>query len=382
MTVTSETVHYQDGGHADREAVLERDGDAATLVVGARRVPLDLSTRDPGGALLQGVTTEIGVVSYALLGLFKQWGRAYGDRVGFEVGGREIIAKFQEHPPDRGKDYPHPGVTLYEPTGAQTALPGLADLAPAPAASATAPTSTAGGVSAVDWAVGLGVVGVGLLVFGAVVSGAGLRRAGEDDAARLDALRERRSKFPFDVDQVIDEELLSGSYYHATSQPLPIGAVIESRGSDGWTPRAVDEVRPTTPRRNDHLFMVRDPACLDTLGREPDDRYVYRVTPVMPVQRADFGWLERIADVARGRLTIGQRAVVERELREAGWTTEPYRQWGGGVVDVWVRPDGTVAGQLEAVLKERYARNYWAGVPTEPCMDEYLTMAFKVEERA
>jgi hypothetical protein len=184
--VATETIHYTDGGHADREATLERDGDRATLVVGALRVPLDLTTRDPGGAVVKGVTTEIAVASYAVLGLMKQWNRNYGDRVAFEVGGRRVIGLYQEHPPDKGKNYPHPGLTLLEPTGAETAPPGapgsvllLPDLPPQPGGASTAPGAPVG-----DLLVAGGCAAVGVLLFALAASGFGGAASGAVDALR------------------------------------------------------------------------------------------------------------------------------------------------------------------------------------------------------
>jgi hypothetical protein len=168
----TETIHYQDGGHADRTATLEREGDSVTLVVGDRRVPLDIETRDPGGGIFKGVTTDIAHISYALLGLFKHWGRSYGDRIGFEWAGRRAIALYQEHPADAGKNYAHPGVTLLEPTGAESAPPG----APGPAASTpqeAPPVAESGGATAVDFGVAVVAAVAGVVLFAAAISGVG-----------------------------------------------------------------------------------------------------------------------------------------------------------------------------------------------------------------
>lgn len=138
-----------------------------------------------------------------------------------------------------------------------------------------------------------------------------------------------------DVDRTVDEALV---FYHATDEPLPIGAEVYSWGSGGHTPYVVDSERPDDMfnDRNAHLFMVKDPACLDWLGQESENMYVYRVTPTERVTRANFQWLREARDL--------DLAGLEPKARAA-------------------------------------ARNYWGGVPgVWPCFDEYLTMAFKVEE--
>lgn len=168
-----EIVHFQDGGRVARTAELERDeeGGGATLSIGQRRVLLQLDTRDPGGAVLKGVTASIAEVAYALLGLFKHWGCSYGDRIAFETDGRRAVALYQEHPADAGKNYPHPGVTLLEYTDEQSAPPGVSSATTGTPAQVQAEQT---GASAVDLAIAAGIAVVGVLIFSAAVTGVGL----------------------------------------------------------------------------------------------------------------------------------------------------------------------------------------------------------------
>ncbi len=141
-----------------------------------------------------------------------------------------------------------------------------------------------------------------------------------------------------DVDRAVDEQL----YWHASQRPLPVGVVIHSRGSRAFTYPFVDDLRPEgTPRRADHLFMVKDYDCLEALGQDPGGNYLYRVRPVAPVTKGNFRWLEKVA---------------ERAMDEPDVELDP-----------------------EAV---QWARNYWSGKQPRDgkgkCRTEYLTMAFEV----
>ena len=121
--------------------------------------------------------------------------------------------------------------------------------------------------------------------------------------------------------------------------------------------------------------MVRDPSCLKELGLEPEDKYLYRVTPTAPVYATDYGWIERIVDVFRSRTNLPPelRQQVESEILAQGWKKNP------GIINSYISPDGLYYS-LADVLNEKYAKNYWNGVPTEPCKDEYLTMSFRIDE--
>lgn len=144
-----------------------------------------------------------------------------------------------------------------------------------------------------------------------------------------------------DLDKLVDEEVV---YWHASQNPLPVGEIIYSRGSRASTPSLVDELRPPgVPKRSDHLFMVRDPDCFEDLGQDPLNNFIYRVTPVAPVHRANFQYIEDVYGIAAD--------------------------------------DPDYDTNTRAV---RAAKNYWAGKRPKRgghCKDEYLTMAFKVEPR-
>jgi hypothetical protein len=144
-----------------------------------------------------------------------------------------------------------------------------------------------------------------------------------------------------DVEKLADEEV---AYWHASQWSLPVGQVIRSRGSTAkLTPSLVDVVRPEgVPKRDDHLFMVRDPKCFEVLGQALGNNFVYRVPPVEPVRRANFRWIEDVYGVAAD--------------------------------------DPDYKSNPKAV---RAAKNYWSGKrhPKGACEDEYLTMAFRVEPR-
>jgi hypothetical protein len=143
-----------------------------------------------------------------------------------------------------------------------------------------------------------------------------------------------------DIDKAVDEQL----YWHASQKPLPVGSVLHSIGSPSTiTPSLVDEVRPPgTPKRAEHLFMVRDPDCFEELGQDLGENLIYRVKPTAPVRRADFRWIEEVYNIA----------ADDPDYKE----------------------------NPKAI---RAAKNYWSGKkhPRSACTDEYLTTAFKVEPR-
>src|ERR1700744_3113720 len=174
---------------------------------------------------------------------------------------------------------------------------------------------------------------------------------------------------PKHVLDAVDKHM-ADRYYHISQKPLPIGKVLVSEGSAGYTPWLVDKARPGLPRRNDYLFMVKDVDCLQTLQDDTiEGQHVYRVTPMDDVRKTNFGWLQRIRGLQH--MTIEQWQAVERRLLSEGFTKED---------NYWKSPDGSFSVFVEELLTVEYANNYWSGVPTEPCKDEYLTMAFRVDK--
>lgn len=166
-----------------------------------------------------------------------------------------------------------------------------------------------------------------------------------------------------------------GPFYHASSERLPVGEVLYSRGSAGRTPAVVDAARPDgVLPRNEHFFMVRNPDCLDYLGQDPY-QHLYRVRPRAPVTRANYAWLDDAIDVLRGFRDLSDEELrdAERQLGEAGCSKS--HRYG-----YWSCPEGIVA-RPEEVLAAELGERYWAGDPSpgRPCMDEYLTMAMEVE---
>ncbi len=142
-----------------------------------------------------------------------------------------------------------------------------------------------------------------------------------------------------DVERLADEQV---AYWHASQTPLPIGEVLVSRGSRAFTRTFVNDLRPKgVAFREDHLFMVRDLDCLEALGQDPQDNFIYRVTPVTPVLKANHYWLEEI-----GKIALDD-------------------------------PD-----EHENHVAVRAAKNYWSGKRPPrglgKCKDEYLTEAFRV----
>jgi hypothetical protein len=121
------TFTYKNGGRVSRTARIEpgeEDG-CGTLVLDVLdktyRVPIRFyacgaEAAPAVGGLCRKVTTPIAELSYALLHAFRQvWKQeGYGAAVAFEIDGRRLIARYQEHPPDAGIGRPHPGVTVFE----------------------------------------------------------------------------------------------------------------------------------------------------------------------------------------------------------------------------------------------------------------------------
>ena len=78
-------------------------------------VPVAPST-EPGRGPARSVSTAEARTAYALLDFLKTHGAPYGVRVRVAFPTRPLVAVFQEHPADRGKPYPHPGVGFLEAT--------------------------------------------------------------------------------------------------------------------------------------------------------------------------------------------------------------------------------------------------------------------------
>lgn len=116
----SEQVPYYTAGGAKHVATIERRPGSAPVMVlddvpgGKREVSLVFDAVDPGAGLVASTTTAEAFTAYALLAWFKKHGKPYGSRIEANVDGHRIVAKFEEHPADKGTPYPHPGVTLLE----------------------------------------------------------------------------------------------------------------------------------------------------------------------------------------------------------------------------------------------------------------------------
>ena len=78
-------------------------------------VPVAPST-DPGRGPAKSVTTAEARIAYKILDFLKEHGAPYGVRLRVTFPGRPLVAVFAEHPPDKGKAYPHPGVGFLEAT--------------------------------------------------------------------------------------------------------------------------------------------------------------------------------------------------------------------------------------------------------------------------
>jgi hypothetical protein len=130
----NQTFFYVDGGRVKHRALIEPcDGGADTLVLDVlgkpHRVPIRLYPDGEGapamGGLARRVDTSLAMVCYALLHAFMNvWRLQYGAKVAFELNSRRLIARYQEHPPDRGIGRPHPGVTVFEDISAAAQPPG------------------------------------------------------------------------------------------------------------------------------------------------------------------------------------------------------------------------------------------------------------------
>lgn len=70
---------------------------------------------DPGRPA-RAVSTSEARFAYKLLDFLKTHGAPYGARVRVAFPAHLMVAHFAEHPPDKGKAYPHPGVALLEAT--------------------------------------------------------------------------------------------------------------------------------------------------------------------------------------------------------------------------------------------------------------------------
>lgn len=127
MTQDTRTFSYTNGGHVSRTAHIEPalEGGRETLVlhvldetyrVPFRFFPCGAEDAPALGGLCRRVSTPIAELSYALLHAFREiWKQeGYGAAVAFELDGRRMIARYQEHPPDAGIGRPHPGVTVFE----------------------------------------------------------------------------------------------------------------------------------------------------------------------------------------------------------------------------------------------------------------------------
>jgi len=118
-----EAFSFVDGGRAKHSAHIEPGDDTDRLVMNVfgevHRVPICLypngDEAPPVGCIAKQCDTQIALLCYALLHAFMNvWKLSYGAQVAFEMDGRRLIARYQEHPPDAGIGRPHPGVTVFE----------------------------------------------------------------------------------------------------------------------------------------------------------------------------------------------------------------------------------------------------------------------------
>jgi len=145
------------------------------------------------------------------------------------------------------------------------------------------------------------------------------------------------------ADDAINERLATEpKYYHGSSSPLPVGAVLKAKATKlyrgGPLGEVMEEMRPSeAPPRFKTWYMTTDPCAILDAGGDPNN--TYEVRPTGPVTPANYAWFRKFGD----EILAGKNV--------------PFRR------------------------AARYAQNYWSNAPSEDPEYEWLAPEIEVVKK-